>query len=343
MKRFCRIRLLVLLAFTISTLFIAVGCGKDSNKESALEIRFATFFPPTHKLAIITEEWCKEITKRTDGKIKVTQYAGGTLTPAPQTYDAVVEGVADAGNTVLGYTMGKFPLSEVLDYPLGYTSGTLATNLLNSYYKEFNPKEFDDVKVMYFHAQSPGILHSKVPIKKLEDLKGIKIRCFGSNAEFVKLLGGVPVATPMAEAYDALSKGVANGAMLAYEALGGWKLGEVLKYNIENYYSAYTASFIVMMNKDKWAGIPESQQKIIEDINREWIKKQGKVWDELDEVGKNFAREKGNIAIKLSEKEQARWLEKAQPLYDKYVASMKEKGLPGEKVLKFCQDYLKKN
>ncbi|MFH0976528.1 MAG: TRAP transporter substrate-binding protein [Spirochaetota bacterium] len=339
MKRFANIRFFTLLFFAATCFFSSNGFSEDK----VVNIRFSTFFQPTHKMAIITEQWGKEVEKRTGGKVKVTQYPGGTLTPAPQTYDSVVQGVADAGNTVIGYTMGKFPLSEVLAFPLGYTSGITATRLANEYFKKFNPKEFNEVKVLYFHAHGAGILHTKVPVNKLEDLKGLKIRTLGSNAEFISSLGGVPVSTPMGDAYDAISKGVADGLTCPYESLEGWKLGEVIKYSIENFTSAYTAVFIVMMNKDKWASIPAAQQKIIEQINKEWIEKNGKLWDEMDATGKKFSLNRGNKVIKLSAKEQARWAAKAQPLNEKYISKMKAKNLPGEEVLKFCQDYLKKH
>jgi TRAP-type transport system periplasmic protein len=338
MKRFFNIKFFILLIFATLLVFTAVGYSQDK----VVTIRFSTFFPPSHKLAVATADWCKEVEKRTKGRVKATHFTGGTLTPAPQTYESVVNGVADAGNTVLGYTMGKFPLSEVLDYPLGYPSGTVATNLANEYFKKFKPKEFDDVKVMYFHAQAPGILHTKKPVNKLEDLKGIKIRCFGSNAEFLSLLGGVPVGMPMGEAYDAISKGVAEGLLCAYETLEGWKIGEVIKYDIENYKSAYTAVFIVMMNKGKWGSISAADQTIIEQINKEWIEKEGQIWDAIDASGKKYSLARGNKVIKLSAAEQAKWLAKAEPLYAKYIAKMKEKNLPGADVLKFCQDYIKK-
>ncbi len=312
-----------------------------SAQDKTISLRFASFFPPSHQLAKITDQWCKEVEKRTKGKVKVRQYAGGTLTSAPQIYDSVVQGVVDVGNHVLGYTMGKFPLSEVLDYPLGYPSGVVATNLANEYFKKFKPKEFDDVQVMYFHGQAPGILHAKKPVNKLEDIKGLKMRTYGSNAEFMSQLGGTPVAMPMGDAYDAISRGVADGLLCAYEALEGWKLGEVIKYTTENYGSAYTATFIVAMNKKKWASIPPAEQKIIEEINKEWIVKQGKVWNAIDESGKKYSLKRGNKVITLSAAEQARWAERAQPLYEKYVKKTKEKGLPGDQVLKFAKDYLK--
>jgi TRAP-type C4-dicarboxylate transport system substrate-binding protein len=340
MKRLYGIKFFTLLFFTATCIFAAAGFSQDK----AINIRFSTFFPPSHENAKIIDAWGQEIEKRTEGRVKITHYTGGTLTPAPQIYDAVVKGVADAGNTVLGYTMGKFPLSEVLDYPLGYAQGgVVATNLANEYYKKFKPKEFDDVKVMYFHGHGLGIFHSKKPVYKLEDLKGMKVRTFGSNAEFMRLLGGVPVATPMGEAYDALSKGVTDGILAPYEALEGWKFGEVIKYTTENTATAYSATFVVVMNKEKWASISPKDQNTIEKINAEFIKRQGQLWDKIRDSGKAFSLKRENKIIKLSAQEQARWVAAAKPVYDKYVENMKAKNLPGAEVLKFCQDYLKKN
>ena len=328
-------------------LFFVFAClvsPASSAEEKAITLRFSTFFPLTHKNAQITEQWCKEVEKRTNGKVKVRHYAAATLTPPAQTYDSVVQGVVDVGNIVLGYTMGKFPLSEGLDYPLGYSSGLQATKLVNAYFAKFKPKEFDDVKVMYFHAQPPGLIHNRTkPITKLEDIKGMKMRTFGSNAEFMKLLGGAPVAMPMGDAYDAISKGVADGLMCAYEALEGWKLGEVVKFTTENYGTAYTATFVVAMNKEKWKSIPPDLQKVIEQINAEWVERQGKVWNEINDSGHDYAVKRGIKIVTLSAEENARWAKAAQPLFDDYVKKVKAKGLPGDEVLKFARDYLKAN
>lgn len=315
--------------------------GQAVAQDKSITLRFSTFFPVSHQNAVITEQWCKEVEKRTQGKVKVRHFPGATLTSPPQTYDSILQGVVDIGNCVLGYTMGKFPLSEVLDYPLGYPSGYVATKVANEYFKKFHPKEFDDVKVMYFHAQGPGLLHTKKPVNKLEDLKGMKIRTFGSNAKLMSYLGGAPVAMPMGDAYDAISKGVADGLMCGYEALKGWKLGEVIKFTTENYGTAYTATFVIAMNKAKWNSLPADVQKTIEQINVEWIEKQGKLWDTMDDEGRDFSTKRGNKIIKLSAEENAKWVAKAEPLFEEYVKKSKEKNLPGDQVLKFIRDYIK--
>jgi TRAP-type transport system periplasmic protein len=339
MKRFSITSIFVVSVFVLSCVVTSVSFGQDKP----ISLRFSTFFPPTHPLAVITADWCKEVEKRTNGRVKVKQFAGGTLTPAAQTYDATVQGIVDGGNVVLGYTMGKFPLTEVLDYPLGYPSGTVAHKLANAYYEKFKPKEFDEVQPMYFAGQTPGILHTRKPVHKLEDLKGMKMRTFGSNARLMTLLGGIPVAMPMGDAYDALSKGVADGLMCADEVLETWKIGEVVKFTTQNYGTSYTAVFLVCLNKKKWASIKPEDRKIIEQINHEWIDKSAAVWEKIDKSGRAFADKRGIKVYKLTKEEDARWAAKAQPIFDEYVKSMKAKGLPGDEVLKFCRDFIKKS
>ena len=113
------------------------------------------------------------------------------------------------------------------------------THLCNAYYEKFKPKELDDVKVLYLHGHGPGIVHTvKKPVEKLEDLKGMKIRCTGTSAKIAASLGATPVAMPQTETYDALQKGVAEGVLGPLEILKGWKFSEVTNYTTLNYGSS---------------------------------------------------------------------------------------------------------
>src|SRR3989304_877977 len=205
------------------------------GQAKTIALNYSNFFPPAHKHAIYSVEWAKEIEKRTNGRVKITVHTGGTLTPADKIYDGVVKGISDIGFSVLAYTRGRFPLSEVVDLPLGSGSGYASTKLINDFYNQFKPKEFGAVKVMYFHGHGPAIYHTKKAVRKLEDLKGMKIRCTGLATRIVTLLGGTPVAMPMPETYDSLSKGVVEGTLNPQEALQGFKFGEVVKFSTESY------------------------------------------------------------------------------------------------------------
>jgi len=284
---------------------------------------------------VLATDWAKEIEKRTNGKVQITMFYGGTLTPADKCYDGVVKGISDIGFSVLAYTRGKFPLTEVSDLPMGIKTGVVASKVIHEYYKKFQPKELDEVKVMYLHGHGPGILHTKKEVKKLEDLKGMKIRCTGMAAKIVQALGATPVAMPMGETYDALSRGVVDGSMAPQESLAGWKWGEVVRFTTENFGSSYSTGMFVVMNKDKWNSLSPDIQKIIEQINEEYVEKQGIVWDEIDKVGRDATLKLGNKIISLSKDEDLRWEKAVKPILDEYKKNMKDKGLPGEEVMSF--------
>ena len=329
--------------FFITVLFTFFCVISLPNTAAAqIKLNYSNFFPAPHKHSILADQWCKEIEKRTNGKVKVTYFPGGTLTPAPQTYDGVVKGIADIGMSCFAYTRGKFPLLEVIDLPIGIKSGVQATKLINAFNKKFQPKELADVHVLYLHAHGPGILHTKKPVYKLEDLKGMKIRATGLASKVVEALGGTPVAMPMGETYDSLRTGVTQGSMAPMEALQGWKWGEVVSATTQDFGAAYTTGFFIVMNKAKWDSLPPDIQKIFTQVSEEWSVKQGEAWDEIDKAGTDFTLKRGNKIIPLSKEEDARWAAKVKPLLDEYVKNMKAKGLPGNEALKFCLDFLKK-
>ena len=310
--------------------------------QTPIKLNYSVFFPAPHIHSVLAVEWGKELEKRTNGRVKVDVLPGGTLTPADKCYDGVEKGISDLGMSVFAYTRGKFPMMEVIDLPLGIKNGMAATRLINDFYQKFKPKELDGVKVMFLHAHGPGLLHSKTPVNRVEDLKGMKIRCTGLATKIVTALGGTPVAMPMGETYDALSRGVVDASLAPQESLSSWKWGEVVKYTTEDFGASYSTGMFVVMNKEKWNSLPPDIQKTIEKLNEEWIEKSGKGWDEIDKVGREATLKLGNKIIPLSKQENERWAKAVRPLLDEYVDNMKSKGLPGDQALKFCLDRLKK-
>lgn len=331
----------IIVCLSIAAIFI--GVTTSIAQEKATTLRVSNWFPVGHKQDVLLQEWGQALEKRSGGKVKVNYHSAGTLVPAAQSYDSVVKGVADVGNHVLGYTMGRFPFFQALDLPIGFPPGPGPTKIANEAYKKFKPKEFNDVKVLWLHAMPYGLVHTKTkPVKKLDDIKGLKLRCYGSNAKFVGLLGGVPVAMPMPEVYDALSKGVVDGLLSSYEALQGFKTGEHVKYTTENLGTAYSACFVVVMNKQKFASLPPDVQAVIDQMSQEYIDKYGRMWEEIDAAGKDWLLKRGVELTSLSPEEEARWYEKgAKPLVDEYVAEMKAKGLPGDELVKFLMESFK--
>jgi TRAP-type C4-dicarboxylate transport system substrate-binding protein len=230
-----------------------------------------------------------------------------------------------------------------VDLPLGYKSGEAATAVANKVYEKFQPEAFDDTEVMYFHAHGPGIVHTEgEPVKKLEDMQGKKLRATGNSAKLVKALGGSPVAMSMPESYQAIQKGVVDGGMYPVETNKGWKMAEVVDYMTESYPVAYTTTFFVTMNKDRWKELPPDVQQTIREVNEEWAAKHGQAWDESDEEGREFFMAQGGEVIELDEAEAERWKKAAEPMLQEYVETANQRGLDGEAILEFTQKSLKK-
>jgi TRAP-type C4-dicarboxylate transport system substrate-binding protein len=310
--------------------------GPNTAKAASTKLTYSNFFPPGHIQSKLAEAWCKEVEKRTNGEVVVEYFPGQTLTKARQVYDGVVEGISDVGLSVLAYTRGRFPVTAAVDLPLGYTSGMAATKVVNAVYEKFQPKELMDTQVMYLHAHGPGLIHTKgKAVRKMEDMKGLKFRGHGTSALVVEALGGTPVPKPMPETYQMLQKGVVNGAVYPFEANKGWKLGEVTNYCTADFSAAYTTSFFVVMNKNKWNSLSAANQKIISEINKEWIIKHGEAWDSSDAEGIVFFLNQGGQIIGLDSKEAARWEKAVAPIIEEYVKKTEAKGLPGREIVDF--------
>jgi TRAP-type C4-dicarboxylate transport system substrate-binding protein len=325
-------------------LFVCLAAGLSYSSPAPaqtkpIELTYSMHFVASHQMAVFGRKWADEVEKRSNGRVKITMFPGGSLIPSPQAYDGVIKGIADIAMSFQGFTRGRFPLTEAIDLPLAWKSGTSATNIVNELYAKFQPKEYNDTQVMYLHAHGAGLFHTRTKVvNKLEDMKGLKIRTSGTLAPIAAALGAAPVAMPMGDTYDAIARGVVDGTVAPYEGLEQWKLGEVCKNTIENYSIAYSAAGFVVMNKAKWASLPPDVQKIIQEMNKEWIPVTGKVWDDVDKSGREYTIKRGNKIIVLSKEEEARWAKAVQPLMGEYVTQAQKKGVAGDEALKFIQE-----
>lgn len=312
-----------------------VTCGGIVQVASAAEIKltYNNYFPPTHRMAKLGAEFCKEIEKRTNGKVKINYFAGGTLLKAPQVFDGVVQGIADIGMTNLAYTRGRFPEMEICDLPFGCPSGWVSTKMVNEFYKKHKPKGFDKAHLLYFHACGPNIIYTaSVPVKKLIDLKGLTIRGTGRIADTVEALGATPRPIEMAEAYEALSRNVIAGVMGPMEMLKGWRTGEVAKFATNCWKVGNVYTFYIVMNKRKYDALPADVKKVFDEVSAEWVDKHARGWNDIDMEGRGFFESKGGKVIDLSDAEAAKWVEVVQPVIKRYASDMAAKGLKPELV-----------
>ncbi|MCF8039234.1 MAG: TRAP transporter substrate-binding protein [Desulfohalobiaceae bacterium] len=306
------------------------------------QFTYSNFFPPSHVQSQLADEWCREVEKRTQGRVKIAYYPGGTLTSAAQSYDGVVTQRSDIALSSMGYSRGRFPLMASIMLPSGIPNGPFATAVYNEINDKFSPEELSDTQILYLFAHGPGLLHTRTKlIDNLDDLKGLKIRGAGAVADIIKALGASPVTMPMPELYQALQKGVAEGAFYPEEVSKGWKMAEVVDYTIANYQIGYSYGFCVAMNKEKWQQLPADLQEIIREISLEWTIKHGKAWDSSDYEGIRYSLQKGNTMIGIPTEEAKRWKEAVRPVYKRYIEKCEDLGLPGQEVFDYLMQSIK--
>lgn len=325
-------------------LFFSLAAALPAHsQEQVIKLKFSTFSNPVAGLTGIADRWCKEVEKRSNGRVKISFYPGGTLVPANQSYEATVKGITDVCLTAQQWTAGRFPLTEGAALPLGVKSAQQGTKMMNAWYTKFKPKEYDDVKVLYMFASGPSHFMTVKPLASVSNLKGMKIRAAGETSKIVAAMGAVPVSVPISDAYEAFQRGVCQGVFLAAEGLKAFRWGDVLHGLQWNEGIGSISTLLVVMNKEKWASLPPDIQKILDQVSYEWIEKTGKGWDDIDRDAIEFAKTKGMKVTTISKEEQAVTVKKMKPLLDAYLMNMKKLGLPGEESLKFCQDFLKTN
>jgi TRAP-type C4-dicarboxylate transport system substrate-binding protein len=316
---------LLLVLIAVSVIFL-VPPGQPSAQEKVINLKFATYLPAPHGTSKACEEFIADLEKRTNGQVKVQFFPGGSLAKAPAIIKAIETGITDIGLSHISYTPGRFPVTEVCELPIGFPTGWVANIAMNDFYDQFKPKEWDSVKPLWFHANTPSVLGSIKALRTMEDFKGQIIRAPGRMAEVIAALGGTPAPTPIVETYDAISKGVIQGVFVGGEGIRAFRFGEIVKYVTNSWNVGPSYPFYVAMNKRSYERLPEGIKDILDKLCGEYKEKFALVWNASDFPGEAFGKEKGVEYIELPDAEFNRWVTAMQPVFDNYVKSMVDKG-----------------
>ena len=163
------------------SLAILAFAALSAPTQAQTVLTVSSWLPPTHTASMAQKEWCDLLENNTKGRIKCNILPRG-VSPAPGTYDAVKNGLADLSYTVHGYTPGRFVHTQMTELPfLGNSAESISVALsrVTGKHPEF-AAEHQGVKVLSLFTHGPGIVFNvKRPIVKVEDLTGLKFRVGG--------------------------------------------------------------------------------------------------------------------------------------------------------------------
>ncbi|RPH58988.1 MAG: TRAP transporter substrate-binding protein [Burkholderiales bacterium] len=300
------------------------GVGRPATAQEQVKLRVSHFLSPMAPIQTkLFGPWAQRVEKDSGGRIKIEIYPAMQLGgKPPQLFDQARTGVADIAWALPGYTPGRFPLVEVFELP--FMTGRTAeatTQAIWEFYGKHLKDEFKDVHVLLMHCHAPGLVHTKDKlVTRMEDLQGKKIRLPTKPVgDALKLLGATPVGMPLPEAYEALSRGVADAITVPWEVMRPQRLNELVKFHTDT--GLYTTVFMVAMNKQKYESLPADLKAVIDkNSGSAIVQEMGKAWDDAEVPGLQQAKEMGHTIGTLSPEEKARWVKTTQPVIDAWIA-----------------------
>lgn len=214
---------------------------------------------------------CERVAEMSGGNFTIDLYSGGELYPVFKTLDNVGAGVSEASAAFASYAAGIEPAFDIWTYLPG-----MPMNFEQEIVYRHDPavvelvRECWDAGNCYYvgrYYMPQETFQSKVPIRSLEDFKGLNIRASGPGALMFEQFGAVPIAMPGGEVYTAFQTGTVDAGEYS-DFMLNWEAGlqEVTKYIIEpclhNGRTGAGGDYIV--NKDAWNALPKEYKAIFE-------------------------------------------------------------------------------
>lgn len=255
--------------FAFSALWIG-GADQAFSQEVTysgppITLRFSTHSPTTHPL--FKTNWYpyfELVKKETNGKILFQVFAAGSLHGPRDGFKACLSDITDITMGYPSWQAGSFNLTHVIEMPFAFANEYVAAKVAEELYVKHFKKEYEKLGVYLgdFHTTSPTHILSKKPIRKLEDLKGMKIRTSGGvTSDILKRLGGVPIFLPTPEIYNAFQRGVLDGVLTTQQDHVAFRDHELGKYL--TLVGAYTIPVPTCMNKKAFDGLPKDLKRVL--------------------------------------------------------------------------------
>lgn len=313
-------------------------------------LRLHQFLPPPATVpAKILKPWATAVEEASGGRIKIEHFDAMSLGGRPpELMDQARDGVVDLSMTVVGYTPGRFPRTEVFELPFIMTNPVATAS---AYWEmvetDWQSNEYKDVKVLGAWVHGPGVVHSKDGVNSLEDMKGLTVR--GPSRiinDMLSELGAEPVGMPLPAIPEALSKGVVKGTVIPWEVTPAIRLSELVDNHTEfsGDEALYAATIVLVMNKAKYDALPDDLKAVIDEASGAKLSQFATqvMWD-ADAPARKIAEAAGNTIIELDEAEVARWKAAAEPVISRWIAEMDGKGIDGAALIEQAKALIKKH
>ncbi len=307
---------------TLGAVAVAASIGTGAAAAEPAVVKIGSFTPPKSAfLTQITIPWLRKMERDSEGTLKFQEFWGGALIRSPRKqWEGLMNGIQDASSILPSYTSKLFPDFTFFDLPLLFQKvGSIEATLVG--WKMFERGMLgglDKVHVLAIYANDNGGLHFNTKITSLDQIKGFKMRVPGpKQAAVLKELGLTPVGMGAPQIAESLNRGVIQGALMGWSAIGIFRITPLIKSQID--LPLGVRSFFVAIRKPVYDKLPRKAKEAI-------AKNRG-----LD-VSLSFGRfyEKDGLRLRThtgprnvvrpTKAEQARLFERFKKFHDRWIA-----------------------
>ena len=308
------------------------GKNEVSYDGPPIVFRSSSHIPGVSGLAALQIQGFDNLERMSNGKIKVETTWSQSVHSVREGRKATRTGLSDQAPCFSLYTSRDYDMVGALGLPFLFNNSHEAIATAEHLYPKYLKKEFERfrVKLMREAHTGPYHLYNSLPVKTLEDVKGMKIRAGGgTHSQIIAALGATQVSMPGADAYTAMQRGTLDAIHFNDAAALTFKLNEVAKYRTSNGFNVLTIEYC--MSADWFDDLPADLQVVVNNWGRQMAIAEGiGFYDYGGQVNVSIMQGKGLEKVDLPPAELDRWRTALSGVEAAWIAETEKKGLPAK-------------
>ena len=304
----------------------------DGYPAKALWVKeFSSYFIP---------EVNKRLAAAGNYEIEWQEAYGGTIVKPKGVLEGIKLGLGDIGIVTTVFHNSTIP-AQAIAYvtPFISTDARVVAKLVDEVADKFPEmkKAFEAQNQVYLTnavVLDTYQVFSRDPITGLKDMEGKKVAGAGYNMRYLEGMGATGVRGGLTSFYNMLQTGVVDQAMIWPEAAMTFKINEVAPHML--YANMGTVnSKAVTVNLDVWKKLPDEVKTILQEVAYDYRDHCAELAMERAAASIHAFTKAGGKVYPLSDAERNQWASSMPNIAVEWAAQLKEKGLPGDEMLKY--------
>ncbi len=328
---------------------IVVACASSAAQAQQKLVVHHFLGPKAPAHAKFIAPWAQRVMEASGGELEIEIFPAMSLGGAPPSlYRQLRDGTVDIVWTVIGYTPGVFPRTEVFELPSVHGGNARATNLaIADIYDEHLAEDFTDVHPLLVHTHAGNALHlvDSANVDGVSDLRGLKLRTPSRTGGWlIEAWQAEPVGMPLPALPQALTKGTVEGALIPFEVVIPMKVHELTKYSISGNKRFGTSVFLFAMNKERYESLPPKLRAVIDaHSGRAVAAEYGDLWDSIEEPGRQAQLKSGGELKNLAQTVMAELDQRSASVEERWVEEANKAGLSGSTLVRAAKEAVSAN